>query len=232
MNTINFAKNDFPLVTNVLGFMQDAANLVEKLCGIISGNYIISGCELIGGAVNSGYVVVSGEIMPFAGGAVQTYVRVVSTPVTVPVQDANYTKTTKQLIFGAGTGQIAWSTFRRASDVIENPTISLSGLTGSAGLHRKIIEIGDWNMVTTPNKQVFDDTVLFTSVRSAQVSIRSDGTNYMTDIFYAGSFQAYPGPGGPVAFLLNRTAGGSFTQGDLYNETPYNRGWILIDYIP
>lgn len=118
MNTIALNKNDFPLTVNVLEHLQSLSNLVQKITGLVGGNYVISGCVTAGSSVSAGYVCVNGEIMPFDGGAIQTYVRVNSTTQIVTVNDATYTKTTRYLVFGTGSGQIAWSTFRRATDLL------------------------------------------------------------------------------------------------------------------
>lgn len=118
MNTIDFNKNDFPLTTTVLGFMQAAYQMVELLSGIAGTRYILSGCEVVGNSVNPGIVVIDGAIMPFDGGVAGTYVRVVSTPTTVTIQDGSYTKTEKRLVFGSGSGQMAWSDVKRIDTLL------------------------------------------------------------------------------------------------------------------
>lgn len=227
MDTIDFNKNDFPLTTNVLGFLQTAAQLIEKLAGIISGNYIISGCKAVGASTSAGYVVVNGEIMPFAGGVTQSYVRVINTSETVTVNDGTYTKTTKQLIFGAGSGQIAWSSFRSASNVIENQTLPL--LSGSAGLSRAIIEVGDWNMDENTSKLV-SLPMPVSSIRSVNVLIRSDNASAMfyKNLESSGAFVLQASVNNIYMTRLAETGG--FDSG-AYDSIAYNRGWIVIDYI-
>ena len=136
MNSIDFNKNNFPITANVLGHMQTNSALIEKLTGLVGGNFILTGCVTQGGSVSSGYVVVNGEIMPFSGGAIQTYVRVQSVNITVTVNDATYTRTEKNLFFGVGAGQIEWSTFRRATDLltmIENRALLGQYITPGSG---------------------------------------------------------------------------------------------------
>ena len=118
MNTINFNKNDFPLATDVLAFLQASCQMLEKLTAFVGGNYILSGCEVTGTAVNPGHVVINGELMPFRGGTLQEYARVVTNTQTVTIQDGDYTVTRKELQFGAGSGQIGWNTLRRAGDLL------------------------------------------------------------------------------------------------------------------
>jgi hypothetical protein len=227
MNTIDFNKNDFPLTTNVLGYMQAAVQLIDKFAGIIAGNYIISGGETVGSSIMPGYVVAGGEIMHFAGGVYQPYVRIITTNETITVGDGTYTKTTKQLVLGSGSGQIAWSSFKRASDLIENRTFSLPSLTGSAGLARTIVDIGSWNMDATASKTVILP-VLNDKVRSIKVLIRWDSPVYSShrDLMQAGSFSAV----NANEILLERNASGVFDN-NAYDDTSINRGWILIDHI-
>ncbi|NJM16134.1 MAG: hypothetical protein HC896_12830 [Bacteroidales bacterium] len=107
MKTIDFNKNDFPITTNVLQFLQEQAQLTEML-GQIFGNIIISGCTLIGNSRNPGWVYINGEIMPYTGGQLQGYFdgndwhyffAIETMPaVTITVGDGNYTIQQKRLI--------------------------------------------------------------------------------------------------------------------------------------
>lgn len=118
MKTIDFNKNDFPLTTTVLGFMQAAYQMAELLSGIVGPKYVLSGCGVVGSSVNAGMVVIDGEIMPFDGGIASTYVRVITTPTTVNIQDGSYTKTEKRLVFGSGSGQFAWADVKRFDSLL------------------------------------------------------------------------------------------------------------------
>lgn len=121
MNSINFEKDNFPLTTSVLGFLQDLVKSLERITSIIGGNYILSGCEIVGSSINTGWVVVNGELMEFTGGTFGSgyyFVRVDSVSQNVFVNDAYYTITTKKLVTGTGSSAIAWSTFRRATDIL------------------------------------------------------------------------------------------------------------------
>lgn len=218
MKTIDFNKNDFPLTTNVLGYMQEAVQLIEKITGILTGNYILSGCQLVGGSLSSGYVVVGGEIMQFTGGIAQNYVRVVTTNETVTVADGTYTKTVKFLILGTGTGQILWSTFRRASDVIE----------GGPEFKKKVINIGPWDMNNTAQMLVdhgLISTVALTDIRGVQVLVITDNTFKLHDLSTAGSWELMA-----EEIMLRRNASGIFDTSN-FQDTSVNRGYIIIDYI-
>jgi len=117
MNTIDFNKNNFPLTTSVLKFLQTSAAIIERITALVGGNYVLSGCVETGSSISSGYVVVDGEIMPFEGGQ-QGYVRVVTTNTEIPINDASYTKTTKKLVSGVGAGQMLWTTFKYVDDIL------------------------------------------------------------------------------------------------------------------
>ncbi len=118
MNTINYDKNNFPLATDVLAFLQASCQMLEKLTAFVGGNYILSGCEVMGSAVNPGHVVINGELMPFKGGTLQEYARVIAREENVTIQDGNYTTMRKEFQFGAGSGQIQWNSLRRAGDLL------------------------------------------------------------------------------------------------------------------
>jgi hypothetical protein len=118
MNSINFDKNDFPLTTTVLGFMQSSAALIEQLTALVGGNYILSGGVKTGTSVSPGFVVIDNQVMPFTGGTLQQYVRVVTSETEITVQDSKYTRTEKNLVFGSGSGQFEYSSLRRASDLL------------------------------------------------------------------------------------------------------------------
>ncbi|HLO59068.1 MAG TPA: hypothetical protein VK172_14675 [Lentimicrobium sp.] len=232
MNTIDFNKNDFPLTTSVFTFLQNAIKDIEKIAGILTGNYIISGCETVGGSVNAGYVVVGGTILKFDGGPMQNWVRVETTDSVITVGDATYTTTVKKLVWGTLNNQLLWSAFRRAPEVIENPTLSLDTITGSGSMRRKVINIGDWNMQTTANINVDDNTLEWDKIRSIKVLIRGDEGQYvMRDLLEAGNYSVSSNGGNARIALTRDASPGRFAVNDSYNSTSYNRGYIVIDYV-
>lgn len=68
---IDFSKTGgFPLTQNTLAFMQDSYRLAfAALASMIGDKIIVYGCEVIGGIVSNGWIAVSGELIPFQGGA-------------------------------------------------------------------------------------------------------------------------------------------------------------------
>ena len=137
MNSIDFLKyTEFPVSAETYNFMQDMIALVAKLSSIAGNNCILSGCIDAGSTVSSGYVVINGEILPFAGGAKSTYVIVEETKTDVQVLEQNYQGlyTSRMAKFGAGTGQIAWSSFTRITDIL-SLAASVTTLNGNFQNH-------------------------------------------------------------------------------------------------
>lgn len=113
-----------------------------------------------------------------------------------------------------------------------------AGVESTAKLKKKVIEIGDWNMDTTPTVSILHGLagdVGFTTIqqiREIQVLIRSD-TGLMMPL---NSASVSDGPNGAInaidAFSINLiryAAPGEFDNGT-YDQTPFNRGWITITY--
>jgi len=69
MNNINFlAKDNFPLSSDVMDFLQSMVKLNANFAALGGQTYILSGCASDGtGNVAPGAVVIDGEILPFAG---------------------------------------------------------------------------------------------------------------------------------------------------------------------
>lgn len=167
MNTIDFNKNDFPLTTTVLGFMQASYKMLELLTNIAGPNFVLSGCDGYN-PVTAGIVVVNGEIMPFEGGARQDYVKVVTDYPLVELQGGSYTKTEKRLVFGTGTGQIAWSGFPRLT-----PTTQLARISS-------VVTLGG-NQSIEGVKQFFDSPVVPTPLQNNEAANKGyvDGKGFV-----------------------------------------------------
>lgn len=66
--------NNFPLSTGGLDFIQTQILLAGMLAKMAGGNYILSGCTVSGTTVAAGYMILNGEVLPFAGGTLQSTV--------------------------------------------------------------------------------------------------------------------------------------------------------------
>ena len=100
----------------------------------------------------------------------------------------------------------------------------------SWGLKTKIINIGDWNMVATSSAGRPHGLSLL-NIRDVQAIIRDDSDGLYLKIdssTYAGAIN------GNIfvtssAVSMTRREGGGFDSTN-YDETSFNRGWILITY--
>ena len=106
------------------------------------------------------------------------------------------------------------------------------GLDVTAAIHRKIVEIGAWNMDTTSNVSVAHGLTL-SKIRSVSVMIKNDSSTAHYPIGYRVSSSDYT-PSGAVyltdsnVVILRATAG---TFDDIAFVSSSNRGWIVIDYV-
>jgi hypothetical protein len=105
----------------------------------------------------------------------------------------------------------------------------------NAGLLTKIVDIGDWNMDTTASVSVAHG-LNNADIRSVQVIIRNDANNARLNLASAGTYNT---TSSSTAFFggintnikMDRQLGGLFDSAN-YDATSFNRGWIVIQYIP
>jgi hypothetical protein len=219
MNIIDFNKNDFPISSRVLGFIQSEIILLEKFCTLSSGNYIISGLVTQGGVISAGYVCVNGEIMPCAGGSSAiAAVRVVTTNTVVNVNDKSYTKTTKELVFGAGEGQLMWNSFRPLPAMLSKTLF---------------MDIGAWDMGANETKSINAPSWLsFSSIlkiKGADAFVRSDNSEDLLSLRCSGTGYTVDGTIKIVGYRidLNRNPAGQYNNAQFVN-TAINRGYLKI----
>jgi len=97
----------------------------------------------------------------------------------------------------------------------------------------KAMEIGDWNMDFTEYLYVAHG-LTYAKILRVSATIRDDGDNTRCPINRYDS-PASVGFGGVsiggANVALYRYTGGGFDNVN-YDSTPYNRGWIFIDYVP
>lgn len=99
--------------------------------------------------------------------------------------------------------------------------------------YKKILDIGDWNMDSTASITVAHGLTT-ANIRNVFVIIRSDNDAIRIPLDY---YSQVPSPisngyfyiSGSDVYLL-RTSGGGFDATN-YNDTSYNRGWIIIEYV-
>lgn len=97
-------------------------------------------------------------------------------------------------------------------------------------LKKKIIAIGDWNMVALASITVAHGLTI-SKIRSVLVEIRDDNDFNHLPINYATASNVVSGAHSTgIAFItLTRFAGGAFNNTS-YDSTSYNRGYITIEY--
>ncbi|MDH6309414.1 microcystin-dependent protein [Dysgonomonas sp. PFB1-18] len=84
MNKVNIiAKDDFPMDSDGMDFIQKMIHQVYKLARLGGGDYILEGCNEVGGVVSDGQMVISGELVEFKGGQKQDYIVIIETRETI-----------------------------------------------------------------------------------------------------------------------------------------------------
>lgn len=108
----------------------------------------------------------------------------------------------------------------------------------TAALHRKIVEIGDWNMDGIHYVTVAHGLSDYSKVRSIRGMIRGDSDAtaklYPISPSYAYDLSAPIGVSiqyidSTVVYLVRQTS--SVFDATSFNQTSYNRGWLIIEYV-
>jgi hypothetical protein len=130
-----------------------------------------------------------------------------------------------------GTATLTSATLTSA----EIPTLTrgaiAQGKDVTAAINRKIVNIGDWNMVSTNSVNVAHG-LTFTKIRNVSVLIIDDAASQISPL---NTIQ----PAGTVSgfwyanstnVVIYKWANAAFDNTN-YDSTSYNRGWVLIDYV-
>lgn len=98
--------SNFPLSTEGLDFVQEQILLAAQYAAAAGGNYILSGCSVTGTTAASGIMILAGEIVTFAGGTLQTTIRVKETASDITAGSVTYTGAYKTRVaeFGSNLG--------------------------------------------------------------------------------------------------------------------------------
>lgn len=113
-------------------------------------------------------------------------------------------------------------------NLLETETVASQG-----GLKRKVIDIGDWNMDTTLGVSVAHGLDA-TKIRNVSVIIRNDSDTFRSNLIEDpnGLFVVSGNIGiDNTNIVLSRLGGGGYDD-IAYNSAPFNRGFIVIDFIP
>ena len=105
---------------------------------------------------------------------------------------------------------------------------------GTNTLITKVIDIGDWNMDSTAQKTVTHGVTL-ANVRKIEGVIRSDSGLSLAPITPAfaalGTLDCIIRTMDGTDITLERMNAGNFDNAN-YDDTPYNRGWLIVTYVP
>lgn len=124
---------------------------------------------------------------------------------------------------GNGTGAIP----------VSNGTVNVNlNAEQHNGLKVIVVDIGDWNMISTTTKSVAHGLTL-TKIRNVEVLIRDDTDAIRGPITAIGTLTDVDGNyyADGTNVVMQRRVGGSFDSAS-YDATTYNRGWITIFYVP
>ena len=103
---INRSQRNFPVSTEGLDFIQNQILLAAEYAKTAGANYILSGCVKNGNSVSDGTVIINGEILPFAGGALQDTIRIVETKQDITAGSNTYENAYlfRRVEFGSNVG--------------------------------------------------------------------------------------------------------------------------------
>jgi len=103
--------------------------------------------------------------------------------------------------------------------------------TGNSALLKKVVDIGDWNMDSTASVSVAHGLTL-AKIRAYDVFIRNDsGELWRTTQYDATTFISAYAKADATNIVITRYSPSFFDSTD-FNATSYNRGWIIIEYVP
>jgi hypothetical protein len=104
---------------------------------------------------------------------------------------------------------------------------TLAGKDG--GTLKKYLEIGDWNMLSTSQLNISFATagVTYDKIIGLRAMIRNDSDTNGYEINFAGYVYKHSTNG----ISLNRNPAGAF-ESTSFDSTSYNRGWVIIEYLP
>ncbi len=109
----------FPLESDTLTFLQNAFDSFNKL-GYFSGNsVIVQGCHESDGNVSNGWVFVNGELMPFEGGAIGDFVRIITTTEERIFENGESKAVYHRKKAMFGSPGIPWQVFQRPKSLYE-----------------------------------------------------------------------------------------------------------------
>jgi hypothetical protein len=135
-------------------------------------------------------------------------------------------------VTGGVTGDVTGDVTGNADTATQADGIKETG-AAAAVVHKKIVEIGDWNMNTLTNVNIPHGLTL-SKIIAVNILIRDDsGLLYpLTHQTSAAEYDLSNGwyhIGATIVSMFIRSSGWFGSYG--YSSTSYNRGWITIEYV-
>ncbi len=221
----------------------------NNILGGFGTDFIVQGCVLSGSAgafsITEGWILLSGELIKVvAQGPFNEAVNGTFTKVTT--FDSRGTKTflngsinetyekNRGVISGlAGTLAFNGKTFFDLTNQADFRDATPAEV-GIVTLKKKIIEIGDWDMTAVTNTIfVAHGLADFLKIRTVDIMIISDNSLaiHPLDTFTGANQQSEGGYGGANSNILVLSAKtGGFFDSAAYSTTPFNRGFITIEF--
>ena len=102
---------------------------------------------------------------------------------------------------------------------------------GPSPLKTKIEDIGNWDMNLTPSVSIAHGLNIL-DIREVYATIRKDddSEHYPIDFSIGASAECGSVYRTATNIVLSRVTGGAFDSVS-YDDTPFNRGWIVIKYV-
>lgn len=156
-----------PLNQQRLEWMQAAyAELSGSLAALLGNNVIVSGCIVSGNTVSDGWIVVNGELLPFAGsqtGVLDTFlIRETLTPLVFKDGTQKNIQFSRFAQFGTSSDAIRWSDLTRLprySDVSKHITLE----NNPHKVTKSQVGLGNLPNAKTDDPAVSDSNILATS---------------------------------------------------------------------
>lgn len=209
-------------------------------------NFIVQGCVVSGStgafSITEGWILLAGELVkvdaqgPFNEAVNNTFTKVTTFDSrgnkTFLNGSINDTYEKNRGVLSGLVGTLAFNGDRFAELNIAE-TIDASSVVSTTRLKKKVIEIGDWNMVSAGIVGVSHGLVDFKKVRSINALIRNDADTFLHPInFFTNITNKTAGGIGFIdsnLIILIRETGAFFDSID-YDSTSFNRGHIIIEY--
>ena len=221
-------KPDFN-IDDVLWNDDATREALQEVFRVFGDNYIIQGVTGTT-SITAGYIMLDSELLKVdAHTKTSTHFAKVTTydaggDATFNDGTPRQTWQKNRATITAGSGSLAYATAQRLEDILDI----------NKGFKTVMLDIGDWNMDSTTSVSVAHG-LTYDDIISVEGWIRSDsaGVPFKGPIDFvdnSSGLSAGAGSVGSTNVTLSRVSGGFYDDTN-YDQTSYNRGWIIIQYL-